>query len=135
MRPEKTEVCNFSKISGRATGAVGVLTYDVAKRGDKAYKEKIAIMFSVPHSYSFYQNWAAVGIYDQDRATDEKLYEEMYEGKKMVNFIRKEADGSNITFKGKSLDVMCTMSPLGRAIMKVEVWEKIFSSTEQEQSC
>lgn len=133
VRPEKTEVCNFSKHSGSATGAVGVLTYDVAKRGDKNYKEKIAIMFSVPHSYSFYQNWAAVGIYGKDRPTDESLYKEMYEAKKMENFARKEADGCNIMFEGKFLDVMCTMSPMGRAIMKVEVWDKIFCQTEQKQ--
>lgn len=112
---------------------MGVLTYDVAKKGDKNYKEKIAIMFSVPHSYSFYQNWAAVGIYDQGRPTDENLYKEMYNDKKMDNFTRREADGSNITFEGKVLDVMCTMSPLGRAIMKVEVWEKNFSNAEQKR--
>lgn len=126
-------MCNFSKIRGLATGAVGVLTYDVAKRGDKGFKEKIAIMFSVPHNYSFYKNWAAVGIYDRDKPTDDKLYKEMYNDKDMVNFIRKEANGSNITFKGKNLDIMCTMSPMGRAIMKVEVWEKIFIEKDQQQ--
>lgn len=127
-------MCNFSKIGGGATGAVGVLTYDVAKSGDKHYKEKIAIMFSVPFDYNFFKNWAAVGIYDKDKETDEKLYKEMYNSKEKDNFNRKEADGCNIIFKGKTLDIMCTMSPLGRAIMKVEVWEKIFSQTEQQQS-
>lgn len=131
MRPDKTEVCNFTKHGGKFSGAVGVLTYDVVKRGNKEFKEKLSIMFSVPYDYNFYQNWAAVGFFDQDHPTDEKLYEDMYNKKEMAKFIRKEADGSNITFQGGSLDVMCTMSPLGRAIMKVEVWEKFFHQPEQ----
>lgn len=119
-------MCNFSKHKGWAAGAVGVLTYDVFKKGDTDFKKKIAIMFSVPHNYSLYKNWAGVGIFDQDKPTDEELFKEMYKNEEMVNFIRKEADGSNITFRGKLLDILCTMSPLGRAIMKVEIWEKVF---------
>lgn len=125
-------MCNFSKHPGQFTGTVGVFTYDVIKKGVNDHNEKIAIMFSVPHSYTMYKNWVAVGIYDKARETDESLYKEMYNNKEMTNFTRREADGCNVTFEGNSLDVMCTMSPLGRAIMKVEVWEKFFSQTEQQ---
>lgn len=61
------------------------------------------------------------------------MFKEMYKNEEMVNFIRKEADGSNITFEGQSLDIMCTMSPPGRAIMKVEIWEKIFTLKEKHK--
>lgn len=123
MLPQKTEVCTFSKDSGKSTGVVGVLTYDVFRRREEV-KEKIAIMFSVPYDYNFYKNWAAVGSYEKERETDEKLYKEMYYEKNQQNFAREEAHGSCITYEGKEVLIMCTMSPLGRSIMKVEVWDK-----------
>lgn len=125
MRPLKTEVCTFSKDSGKGTGAVGVLTYDVYK-GQVKVREKIAIMFSVPYDYNIYKNWAAVGTFKSDRETDEKLYKEMYYEKNPQTFVREEAHGSCIMYEGKEVLVMCTMSPLGRAIMKVEVWDKSY---------
>lgn len=130
MRPLKTEVCNFSKSSSSASGAVGVLTYDVIGKGMKKASEKIAIMFSVPYDYNMYKNWAAVGIYDQSRECQEDLYKDMYY-EKPDKFSREEASGSCMTYSGKELEILCTMSPLGRAIMKVEVWDKSYFSQTQ----
>lgn len=123
MRPQKTEVCNFSKTSAASSGTVGVLTYDVIKRGDKEATEKIAIMFSVPYDYNLYKNWVAVGFYELGRECNEKLYKEMYYNDQ-TNFVREEAKGCCISYSGRQLEVLCTMSPIGRAIMKVEVWDK-----------
>lgn len=81
-------------------------------------------MFSVPFDYNFYKNWVAVGIYKQDRACDKALYEEMYYEKKQENFKRDLAKGCCITMSSKQIQVMCVMSPMERAIMKVEIWEK-----------
>ncbi|KAK2820105.1 hypothetical protein Q5P01_023064 [Channa striata] len=36
-----------------------------------------------------------------------------------------------VTYEGTHLDIKATMSPLGRAIMKVEVWDKLFSPQMQ----
>lgn len=130
VRPTKTEVCNFSKTRAKSTGAVGVLTYDLFKRGSGA-KEKLAIMFSVPFDYNIYKNWVAVGIYDKGKECDESLYKEMYYNKEQKGFVREEAKGSILLFEGKDLDIMCTMSPMGRAIMKVEVWDKLFTMAQQ----
>lgn len=132
VRPDKTEVCNFSKIKGQSSGAVGVLTYGLLMRGDKVPGSKVAIMFSVPFDYNLYKNWVAVGIYDAQRETDEALYKEMYYAEEN-KFTRSEASGSVSEFRGEVVDIMCTMSPMGRAIMKVEVWEKIFSAPEAQQ--
>lgn len=121
----KTEVCNFSKSGSSATGAVGVLTYDLIRKGSHKAGEKLAIMFSVPYDYNFYKNWAAVGIYDQSRECKEDLYKEMYNEKK-DEFVREEAKGSCMKYSGKELEILCTMSPVGRAIMKVEVWDKSY---------
>lgn len=127
VRPLKTEVCNFTKTSGSTKGAVGVLTYNIIREGCGDSKEMLAIIFSVPFDYNIYKNWVAVGIYDQPPNNQEKstkkLYEEMYY-KNQTSFTRAEANGCCIVYKGKVLDVMCTISPTGRSIMKVELWDK-----------
>ncbi|KAI1896489.1 hypothetical protein AGOR_G00095310 [Albula goreensis] len=132
VRPLKTEVCTFSKRSGKASGSVGVLTYDLFERSRNDYIESLAIMFSVPYDYNLYKNWFAVGIYNKGKNCDESLYKEMYYEKEQNGFVRAEAIGSGITYEGAYLDVKATMSPMGRAIMKVEVWDKLFSPTSTQ---
>lgn len=131
MRPLKTEVCNFSKTSGKASGTVGVLTYDLLKRQSDHAKETLAIMFSVPYDYNLYKNWVAVGIYEQGKECNESLYKEMYYNKEENNFVRAEAIGCGLTYEGNNLDIMWNMSPMGRAILKVEVWNKAVSEMTQ----
>ena len=133
MRPLKTEVCNFSKTSAKTSGAVGVLTYDLFERHSNRARETLAIMFSVPYDHNVYKNWLAVGIYSQGKECDEALYKEMYYNKEQQGFVRREADGCGIAFEGASLDIRATMSPMGRAIMKVEVWDKLFSPQMHQQ--
>lgn len=120
----KTEVCNFSKTAAKASGAVGVLTYDVLESGKSEASERVAVMFSVPYDYNLYENWAAVGIYDVSKEVDEEMYKEMYYSREQEHFAREKGDGCCLKFEGKDLVVMCTMSPMGRAIMKVELWRK-----------
>ncbi|KAF1373508.1 hypothetical protein PFLUV_G00239610 [Perca fluviatilis] len=134
VRPLKTEVCNFSKTSAKATGAVGVLTYDLFERNSNSAKEKIAIMFSVPYDYNVYKNWMALGIYNVDKECNEALYKEMYYSKEQTGFVRQEARGSGLTFEGKTLDIKATMSPMGKAMLKLEVWDKLFTPMMQQQS-
>lgn len=124
--PNKPEVCTFSKTGGRATGVIGVLTYDLYERSRKGFIETLAIMFSVPWDYNLYKNWFAVGIYKKGRETDKELYKEMYYSKDQKDFTREECSGSGINFVGDYLDIKATMNPLGKAIMKVEVWDNIF---------
>ncbi|XP_059181310.1 DELTA-stichotoxin-Hcr4a-like [Centropristis striata] len=125
VRPQKVEVCNFSRV--KTSGAVGVLTYDLFKKGSHSAAEKIAIMFSVPRDYNIYKNWLGLAIYKADKECNEKLYKEMYESKEQVGFVREEAHGCGLTFEGMNVDIMGTMSPMGRAIVKVEIWDKLFN--------
>ncbi|XP_056432483.1 actinoporin-like protein [Gadus chalcogrammus] len=127
VRPLKTEVCNFTKEGGAACGAVGVMTYDLYHRDHRDSGEKVAVMFSVPYDNNMYKNWFALGVYPKATECDEKLYKEMYYDKEQKGFVRAECNGTGITFSGRNLDVKATMSPLGRAIMKIEVWDKLFS--------
>ncbi|XP_058476997.1 DELTA-actitoxin-Afr1e-like [Solea solea] len=133
VRPQKTEVCNFTKASAKASGAVGVLTYDLFERNSNSARETLAIMFSVPYDYNIYKNWIALGIYPQGKECNEALYKEMYNNKEQNGFKREEGTGSGLTFEGSSLDIKATMSPMGRAIMKVEVWDKLFSPPQHQQ--
>lgn len=126
VRPLKSEVCTFTKSSAKATGSVGVLTYDLLERSRNDYIETLAIMFSVPWDYNLYKNWFAVGIYPRGRNCDKDLFKEMYYEKNQQNFAREQANGSGINHVGSYLDIKATMCPLGKAIMKVEVWDKLF---------
>lgn len=89
-------------------------------------------MFSVPWDYNIYNNWFAVGIYKKGTKCDEGLYKQMYYEKKQVEhgFVREQASGSGINYVGSYLDIKATMNPLGKAIMKVEVWDKLFTFLE-----
>ncbi|KAF6739322.1 DELTA-stichotoxin-Hmg2b [Oryzias melastigma] len=131
VRPQKTEVCIFGKTSSKATGTVGVLTYELFERHSNQAKETMALMFSVPYDYNVYKNWLGVGIYQQGKECNKGLYEEMYYNKEQQGFRREEAKGCDLTFSGNSLDIKATMSPMGKAIMKVEVWDKLFTPMAQ----
>ncbi|XP_077481093.1 DELTA-sagatoxin-Srs1a-like [Stigmatopora argus] len=124
VRSMRTEVCNFTKTDAAASGVVGVMTYDIHERG--AAVAKLSIMFSVPYDYTFYKNWVAVGIFPMERETDEKLYKEMYDCKELKGFARQQASGCGLTYESGKMDVKVTMSPMGKAIMKVELWDKHF---------
>ncbi|TNN42067.1 DELTA-thalatoxin-Avl1a [Liparis tanakae] len=129
VRPQKTEECSFCKTTISVMGTVGVLTYDLFKRQGGCTKEKVAIMFSVPYNYIKYENCLAIGIYADDKKCDEALYKEMYydhekSDSEKHGFVRKKAEDGGLNFKGSSLDIKATMSPVEQSVMKVEVWDK-----------
>ncbi|XP_012674541.2 DELTA-stichotoxin-Hcr4b-like [Clupea harengus] len=132
VRPLKTEVCAFSKTSAKATGSVGVMTYELYERSRKDAAETLAIMFSIPWDYNVYKNWYAIGFYPKGKECDEALYKEMYYDKEPKGFVRMEANGSGLTFQGSNLDIKATMCPMEKAIMKVEVWDKMFTPSMQQ---
>ncbi|XP_042337453.1 DELTA-stichotoxin-Hcr4a-like [Plectropomus leopardus] len=127
VRSMRKELCNFTKTSTSTSGAVGVLTYDLLRYREDNAIERIAIMFSVPYDYNLYENWLALGIFNPDKECNEGLYKEMYYNKEQTGFVREKPNGSSLTYEGRNVDIKATMSPLGRAIMKVEVWDKLFS--------
>lgn len=95
--------------------------------GEKEAEQKIALMFSVPFNWD--ANVVAVGLYERDRVCDEALYKEMYKDKFKQNIDNSletecwKADGSCVLFVNAQLRVMCAMSTMRRAIMKVELWD------------
>ncbi|XP_034083450.1 DELTA-stichotoxin-Hmg2b-like [Gymnodraco acuticeps] len=125
VRTQKTELCSFVKDDHTATGAVGVLTYELFDMSNRHCNEVIAIMFSVPFDYNFYKNWLGVGIFEHTRECNEKLFKHMYNEKDFTNFLRHEAEGSGVTYKGRMVDVRACMSDEGKAIIKLELYDKM----------
>ncbi|XP_036408043.1 DELTA-sagatoxin-Srs1a-like [Megalops cyprinoides] len=125
VRTTKTEVCSFTKDDNTASGSVGVLTYELFDMRSRHCNELIAIMFSVPFDYNIYKNWLGVGIFEHKRACDEALYKHMYYEKNFTNFTRAEANGSGVEYKGRVVDLRATMSNIGRAIIKLEIYDKM----------
>ncbi|KAM4525207.1 DELTA-stichotoxin-Hmg2b-like isoform 1-T2 [Odontesthes bonariensis] len=125
VRTNRTEVCSFIKDDNTASGAVGVLTYELFNMQQRHCNEVMAVMFSVPFDYNFYKNWLGVGIFEHTRACDAKLFDHMYKGKDFTNFVRHEADGSGVAYQGRALDVRSSMSDEGKAIIKLELYDKM----------
>ncbi|XP_042074539.1 bryoporin-like isoform X2 [Haplochromis burtoni] len=105
IRTTKTEVCSFTKDDNTATGAVGILTYDLFHMQSRVCSERMAIMFSVPF--------------------DKQLYDRMYDGKDLSNFTRSEANGCGLEYKATYVDLRATMSTVGKAMVKVELYDKM----------
>ncbi|XP_028311169.1 actinoporin-like protein [Gouania willdenowi] len=131
--PLKTEVCIFTKSSGKATGCVGVMTYDIFEKSRNDLVGTLGLMFSVPWDYNLYKNWVAVGVFKIGSNCDEALYKVMYYEKdqKGHGFTREEATGSGFTYQGQGLNIMAVMSPMAKATMRVEMWDNNFSQLFQ----
>ncbi|XP_068192896.1 bryoporin-like [Antennarius striatus] len=127
VRSNTTEVCTFTKDDNTATGAVGLLTYDLHHVQRRQTIERLAIMFSVPFDRNLYENRLAVGVFDDSHACDKTLYNQMYDGKDTSKFTRSEngKSGTGLLYKSSYVDVRATMSSIGKAIVKVEVYDKM----------
>lgn len=125
IRTTKTEVCSFTKDDNTATGAVGILTYDLFHMQSRVCSERMAIMFSVPFDHNLYKNQLAIGVFEQSRACDKQLYDRMYDGKDLSNFTRSEANGCGLEYKATYVDLRATMSTVGKAMVKVELYDKM----------
>ncbi|KAM9745363.1 uncharacterized protein ACNS7B_009755 [Menidia menidia] len=124
VRPTMTEVCSFTKDDNTATGAVGLLTYDLFHLQSRVCSERVAIMFSVPFDRNLYKNRLAVGVVEHSHACDEKLYDKMYDGKDLSSLARSEGAGG-LEYGATYVDLRATMSTVGKAIVKIELYDKM----------
>ncbi|KAK9535393.1 hypothetical protein VZT92_007776 [Zoarces viviparus] len=125
VRPTRTEVCSFTKDDNTATGSVGLLTYDLFHMQSRVCSDRLAIMFSVPYDHNLYKNRLAVGVFEHSRACDKKLYRQLYDGKDLTGFTRSETHGCGLVHQSPYLDIRATMSSIGKAIVKVELYDKM----------
>ncbi|KAJ3601018.1 hypothetical protein NHX12_031991 [Muraenolepis orangiensis] len=125
IRTGKTEVCSFDKDDNSATGAVGLLTYDLFTMQTRACSQRVAFMFSVPFDHNIYKNRVALGVVELSRACDKQLYEQMYGGKDVAFCVCSDANGSGMVHKTPHVELRATMSTVGKAILKVEIYDKL----------
>ena len=125
IQSTKTEVCSFTKDDNTATGAVGLLTYDLFHMATRVCVERMAILFSVPYDHNLYKNRLAVGVVLQSSECDKHLYKMMYDGKDLSHFSRADANGCGLEYRAEHVDVRATMSSVGKGILKVELYDKM----------
>ncbi|KAK0150231.1 DELTA-thalatoxin-Avl1a [Merluccius polli] len=111
----------FNKSTGAATGAVGVLTYNLFNN-NLDYGKVLAVMYSVPYDRNLYSNWCAVGVFDRGTECDYNLYDIMYNGSE-DSFSRAKADGSSVCYQADYVMVNATMSDSGEAVVRVDISE------------
>uniref|UniRef100_A0A8C1QQA7 Uncharacterized protein n=1 Tax=Cyprinus carpio TaxID=7962 RepID=A0A8C1QQA7_CYPCA len=125
IRTAKTEVCSFTKNEHTATGAVGILTYDLFHMQNRMCTERMAVLFSIPFDYLLYKNVMGIGLFESSCGCDKALYKHMYEGKDFSRFTRADVGGTGIIHSGNQIDLRATMSTVGKAIIKLEVYDKM----------
>ena len=127
LKPKSSSMATFVKTSGTATGAVGVLTYNLSNANPHSDRHnnqlKLAVMFSVPFNRNSYRNWFALGLFDSSTPCCQELYSFMYY-KYDPEFVRGEGGGNSLKYKGEHVVVQASMSDTGTALLKVEVSEK-----------
>ncbi|XP_060735712.1 uncharacterized protein LOC132852491 [Tachysurus vachellii] len=115
-----SEACTFSKSASAARGCAGVLAYKILK-DEEHFVGDLVIMFSVPFDYILYENYLALGIFENQVSCNHNLFYEMYNMK--GTFTRQKATGSEVMYSGQGICVKGTMSTAGKSIMKVEIRE------------
>ncbi|XP_056465628.1 DELTA-thalatoxin-Avl1b-like [Gadus chalcogrammus] len=129
LEPKSRSMATFVKFTGTATGAVGVLTYDLVKAeaqsNTRNIELKLAVMYSVPFNYNSYTNWFAIGLMNIHTKCCQELYSRMYYNDVVHygDFVRAQGGGSSLT-KGKDhVMVQASMSDTSTALLRVEVTE------------
>jgi len=94
-----------------ATGAVGVFAYYIPN-----IDKTLAVMFSVPFDYNFYQNWWNAKLYPgNQRANYDQYYDLYYDANPFkANGWHERSLGSGLKFRG-------SMSNSGKATLEIHV--------------
>ncbi|CAL8243558.1 unnamed protein product [Lota lota] len=117
VKPGANNTAVFAKTALSLRGSVGVFTYDLFNTN-----EKMAVMFSVPFNFNFYENVFAVGVFSSNTVCDYDLYNTMYY-KQPSGFVRGKAKDSVLTHEGKKVVIKASMSDSYRSTLRVNVNE------------
>ncbi|CAL8361417.1 unnamed protein product [Gadus morhua 'NCC'] len=108
LYPATRDGAVFAKKMSTATGCSGVFTYDLSLNGAYSAK-KMAVMFSVPFDFNIYDNYLAVGVFDNNKLCDEQLFNEMYNLNSLEFEKGKAADGI-LRYEYSNVVIMASMS-------------------------
>lgn len=128
INPGYKEALSFKKEDTTARGTVGVYVYTVLSQcGEKA---DVAIMWSVPYDYIFYENWFAIKI-DKTLKPNYELYEELYyDNQAHYGFVRQKASNGTAEFTFLGITVRASMTDGGQSAIKVEIGPQGFLTSE-----
>uniref|UniRef100_A0A8C4SV09 Uncharacterized protein n=1 Tax=Erpetoichthys calabaricus TaxID=27687 RepID=A0A8C4SV09_ERPCA len=126
IKAHTAEACSFGKWSFTARGCVGVMTYDIYENFQNITNKCLAIMFSVPFDYMYYDNWFGVGILKNDEACDQDLFKKMYYGNEH-DFRRKRASDGIIKYSREGIEINAGISNAAQSILKLELWNEYFN--------
>ncbi|XP_059929894.1 DELTA-thalatoxin-Avl1a-like [Gadus macrocephalus] len=126
LGPKSSSMATFVKTSGTATGASGVLTYDLekaeAQSNARNIQLKLAVMYSVPFDRNRYTNVFAIGLMNSQTECFQELYSHMHHNE--GDFVRAKGGGSSLQKERDHVVVQASMSDTGTALLRVEVTEK-----------
>ena len=112
----------FAKTPSLLRGSPGVFTYDLSLNGSSTTDE-MAVMFSVPFNFNFYENWFAVGVFSGNKKCDYDLYHELYYDNSRGRFERGKAKDGAVTYTYGKVVIEASMSDTYTPLLKVSVNE------------
>ena len=112
----------FAKTPYSLKGTVGVLTYDLT---GGIPDKKMAVMFSLPFNFNFFDNWYAVGVFDSNTDCDYNLYYEMYYNESSSFERAKAKDTPNLIYKFAQYVIVASMTDSYNSKIELRVEETI----------
>ena len=122
LDPGTRDNAGFVKTPHTACGTVGVFTYDLSLSGSDPI-EKMALMFSVPYDYTYFENWFAVGVFSSNKICNYDLYYEMYYNNHS-DFVRGRAADGIIKYIHGDFVIKVSMSDSYTPYMRLKVKQK-----------
>uniref|UniRef100_A0A8C4XCN3 Uncharacterized protein n=1 Tax=Erpetoichthys calabaricus TaxID=27687 RepID=A0A8C4XCN3_ERPCA len=123
IKAHTAEACSFSKRKFTPCGSVGVMTYNICENIQNKSNKCLAIMFSVPFDYTYYDNWFGVRILKNDEACNQDLFNKLYYNVE-YGFGRKKALEGMISYSGEGIEINAVMSNAAECILKLEIWNE-----------
>nr|XP_055048999.1 DELTA-sagatoxin-Srs1a-like [Misgurnus anguillicaudatus] len=120
--PRSISICAFTKTPNTSCGSIGVLTYDLCDIKTRNTTDRVALLFSVPYNFNFYDNIYAIGVISTSRDCNEALYKRMYY--ETGAFTRAKAKKGGLTYTSSNVELRATMSNMAKAIIKLEIYDQ-----------
>ncbi|XP_053546991.1 uncharacterized protein LOC128638889 [Bombina bombina] len=122
VSPGTTENCIFVKTPMALRGSVGLLVYHFQEN-------TLVIMFSNPFDYNFYKTTFGIWITNETVTADKRQFQDLYQRKMpsaSYQYLElKKSDSQSIEVSNDKVSVSATMSKDNKAILKVEIADKI----------
>jgi len=119
--PGDKEIMQGHKVHLSTHGACGVACWRV-----DCSRSLMAVMYSCPLHFSFWNNWMAIGIFPDTMEINRELFDLMYRGIQDERFIRRSfyKEHTPVNFENDDFHIIGTMGSSHKPIIKVSVFPK-----------